>query len=517
MSARTLFEMRAASASDDGRVLFEDREYQAIPSRIRRLSRKQYVNTVRTVLGDGAFGGESEIPSEVDILLYDTNEKTLAVTEEKLLAFRSEAKRVANRNASRLATDSGCNGEAACLQRYVLGVAQRAFRRPLSMRENDAIARLLSEVFAREGAVASVEASLEYILQSSNFLYRAEESASGGVGQSAMSASAIAEQIAYLLTNAPPDDVLVGLAASGKLSEPSAQREQIDRLLKSDRFGEVYQDFLSQWLRYSDIETTEKSVAKFPEFTAGLRSAMAASVTEFANRNRVERKGNFVDLMLSDEYVSTSLGKNALNVVFGADARGARTGLLTHPAFLAAVSTDYTAPMQRASMMLNKVVCRPVGAPSGVSLDPKKEGPSGPPKTQRQAFALHLNPECAACHRQLDPIAFTFESYDAIGRYRTTDNGEALDLTGDLSGGHFPVGPFSNAVDLVQKLATNQDVLGCFVSQWFEYLHGRPATIEQGALLRASYLAFVQSGFNTNELVRSLLSPQFATLRAKSN
>ena len=57
--------------------------------------------------------------------------------------------------------------------------------------------------------------------------------------------------------------------------------------------------------------------------------------------------------------------------------------------------------------------------------------------TMRDRMSAHrTNPSCAACHRLIDPAGFALENFDAIGRWRTTDESfNPIDATGTLPDG----------------------------------------------------------------------------------
>jgi hypothetical protein len=62
--------------------------------------------------------------------------------------------------------------------------------------------------------------------------------------------------------------------------------------------------------------------------------------------------------------------------------------------------------------------------------------------TLREAMEKHrANPVCAGCHARMDPIGFALENYDGIGKWRSTDGGSTIDVSGKLPDGTTFDGP----------------------------------------------------------------------------
>jgi hypothetical protein len=114
------------------------------------------------------------------------------------------------------------------------------------------------------------------------------------------------------------------------------------------------------------------------------------------------------------------------------------------------------------------------------------------------------NPECAACHALFDPIGFAFESFDAIGRHRSSDGGKALDTQVELTGTRMD-GRYAGAVELAAKLGGAEDVLGCVSRQWLRFALGREDTESDRPTLDAALTAMQGSGGDVRELVFSIV------------
>ena len=149
-----------------------------------------------------------------------------------------------------------------------------------------------------------------------------------------------------------------------------------------------------------------------------------------------------------------------------------RAGLLTQPALLATFAkADSTDPVHRGKFIFESVLCGSVPPPpANVNITPPVITPN---TTARQRFAEHdASADCAACHTFMDPIGLSFENYDALGRWRATEGGEDIDVSGVLRGTDVD-GPFTGAVQLAQKLASSPQVAACAVRQLFRFTFGR--------------------------------------------
>jgi hypothetical protein len=184
-----------------------------------------------------------------------------------------------------------------------------------------------------------------------------------------------------------------------------------------------------------------------------------------------------------------------------------RGGLLTQPAFLAAhAHANQSSPVTRGKAIRVNLLCDPPAPPPpDVNTVPPDPAPG---LTTRQRFAVHeAEARCAGCHVAMDPIGFGFESYDAIGVYRTLDAGQPVDARGQLSFTDVD-GPFNGAVELATKLAGSNQVRMCVTKQWFQYAFGRSADADANdACSYWSVLgAFQTSSFNVRELLIAIVS-----------
>jgi hypothetical protein len=176
-----------------------------------------------------------------------------------------------------------------------------------------------------------------------------------------------------------------------------------------------------------------------------------------------------------------------------------RAGLLTQGSFLALTgSPDGSNPVRRGKFVFTKLLCQTLPPPPANVPPPAPASAGG---TTRQRFEVHDQNACAkGCHTSMDPIGFGFESYDGIGQWRTTDQGQTVDSSGTLAGTDVD-GTFSGAVDLAHKLATSPEVRDCVATEWFRYAMGRGESADDACSLSA-----LKQGFSASQSdIRQLL------------
>jgi len=191
-----------------------------------------------------------------------------------------------------------------------------------------------------------------------------------------------------------------------------------------------------------------------------------------------------------------------------------RAGLLTQASFLALTGSPVGSnPVLRGKAVYTKLLCNVLPPPPANVPAPKPASAGG---TTRQRFVEHDQNSCAtACHSAMDPIGFAFENYDAIGQYRTTDNGQPVDATGALMlDGRIQA--FDDAVGLVGLLAMSSDVRTCFATEWSRFALSRRDTVADAASLQSVAKAFSDDGAKIQDLMASIATMRSFRFRSLS-
>jgi hypothetical protein len=241
---------------------------------------------------------------------------------------------------------------------------------------------------------------------------------------------------------------------------------------------------------------------------------MLAETAAFAND--VYGSGGGLDRLLTS---TVAVGDPALAKLYGTTAGGTpdpaqRAGILTQASFLAMhANAGETNPVRRGAVVLRRLLCNDIQPP--VNMDVGQPKMPAPGLTTRQRFAEHAMNPCASCHRLTDPIGFAFENYDAVGAWRTSEQGQQVDASGTLTldGGSIT---FKNAVELARGLAKSSEVRDCMATQWLRYFLRRNEGDGDTASLQAARAAFAKSSYDLRELLVALTGTRAFTHRSPS-
>jgi hypothetical protein len=188
------------------------------------------------------------------------------------------------------------------------------------------------------------------------------------------------------------------------------------------------------------------------------------------------------------------------------NAADGRIGLLTQPALMAMLAhSDQSGPVQRGVWVRERLLCLDVPPPPP-NLNPVAPDPD-PNLTTRERFAVHTSATaCASCHRMIDGTGFGFENYDQLGRYRTVENGIAVNASGEMvaTGEASVDGPFTGVLELSQRLAVSERAQRCFSTNWYRYAMGRVETEADGCSLQDVQKKFAATGGQFKELLVAL-------------
>ena len=322
----------------------------------------------------------------------------------------------------------------------VLGIARRAWRRPLADSDVEGLrslyAKLRGEEISHDDAIRVL---LARVLVAPAFLYHLEQAPPGEASRP-VSDHELAARLAFFLWSSLPDAELSALADAHELHEPAVLARQVTRMLGDPKVDRLALGFGCQWLHIADFDTLdEKSPTHFPEF-AGLRQAMHGEAVhffaDFFRENRpvahlLDADHTFADPLLAAFYSAAlapaegaaPAGAAPLGEwqrLDGMKARG-RGGILGLAAVLAKQSgASRTSPILRGAWLSETVLGRKLPKPpKGIPILPEV-----PPEglTERKLTELHsTQAACAGCHRTIDPYGFALEGFDAIGRARTQD------------------------------------------------------------------------------------------------
>ena len=339
-------------------------------------------------------------------------------------------------------------GEDACAKRIFSTLTRRAYRRPTTAADLQVPMKFYRD--ARNGASfdAGIEMGLRAVLVSPEFLFRIEQDPAGAAPDSAYRINDVelASRLSFFLWSSIPDDELLDTAIQGKLRTPGMLERQVRRMLADERSQTLVTNFAGQWLYLRNLAGSSPDMRLFAGFDDNLRQAFRRE-TELFFDSIMREDRNVLDLLRADyTFLNERLAKHyGIPNVYGSrfrrvDLNGSehRGGLLSQGSILTVTSyANRTSPVIRGKWILANIlgVAPPPPPPGGVP--PLKETAGvEKPVSMRERMAQHrANPACAGCHALMDPIGFSLENYDAIGRWRTHESGKPIDADGGLPDG----------------------------------------------------------------------------------
>lgn len=482
---------------------------------MRLLTGYEYDNTVRDLLGDETHPSLS-FPPENQTTAFENNALDHRASKDLVRVYMDVAEAVATRAVSERLTmllpcDPLAVGEAECGRAFVDELLPRAFRRPVEPAEQAAFQGLFEASHAQHGFSEAVALVVQAVLQSPQFLYRVELVPDDAMPGDVLPVTGheMASRLSYFLTASMPDDELRAAAADGGLATREEVEAQARRLLQTDAGRQTVREFHRQWLDLGGLT----SVSKDPALFAGLPDTVGQdwrdSVERFAEHVFFDGGGTIDDLVSSDlAFLSPALAAQydagpADPQTGAVSLPGERAGLLTQPGLMALLAyPDQSSPVARGVFVRERLLCQHLPPPpNDVVIEPPDPDPDA---TTRERFAQHTaDPACAGCHVLIDPLGFGFEHYDAIGRFRTEENGLPVDASGTLAGvaDEAQAGDYDGAVELSQRLAASTDFRDCVTHQWTTFALGREPTEADACAMEEIRQTLTDEGGDLRELL----------------
>jgi len=345
--------------------------------------------------------------------------------------------------------------------------AERAFRRPL----DDEQAKFFVDQHFIDGTAndESVKKSLLLILKSPRFLYL-------GLDDTATDSYGIAAKVSYALWDSLPDQRLLDLAKKGELSKREVLTKEVERMLDDPRTRTKLRTYFHRWLKVDDLHGLGKEAGKFPgfddTFVADLRASLDLFIDEVMNdpaadyRRFFNERGLWLNGRLAKFY-GIDKPENAPFEKIAFDNQP-RAGVLTHPLLMAGFAySATTSPIHRGVFVSRNLLGRRLRAPPD-SIVP--ESPQLNPKlSTRERISKQTKPiSCQSCHDMINPLGFTMENFDTVGRYRANEDGKAIDASGGYLRSDAELAKFKDVRDLGAFLADSSEAQGAFVERMFK-------------------------------------------------
>ena len=489
---------------------------------MHRLNRTEYRNTVRDLLGT-QLDPAASFPADDVSLGFDNIAQVLTISPLQFELYEQAAEDLALEMLTTAIRDTivFCDPNvASCRDDIFRELASRAWRRPTTDAEIVRLQQLVDVALNEgEGVERGLELAVRGILLSPHFIYRPElDDDPSSTESHLLNDYELASRLSYFLWSSMPDDALFDAAANGRLRDDAGLRAEVDRMLSDPKAQSLVDNFAGQWLRIRSLDDHVPDYATFPEWDESLRTSMSQETKLFF--------GDFLrgdvpmnELLLTDfTYLNDRLAAHyGLPFDLGPELQRVnleptdpRFGLLTLGSLLTVTSTPTrTSPVKRGVWILEQLLCsEPPPPPPGVEGLPQDGMSSG---TLRDLLEQHrADPTCASCHNLMDPLGLGLEHYDAIGAYRTQDQGFPVDASGELISGQ----AFADGREMAALIQEDERFDVCVVEKLFLYALGRQPGSSEYPFLEGIAQSFAQSGAELPELIKLIATSEpFRTRR----
>jgi len=406
------------------------------------------------------------------------------------------------------------NEEQPCARQIIARLGAEAYRRPLGGDEVDRLLPFYETGAAKEGFEGGVRTALEAILASPHFIFRLErEPGDARPGGAYRIADAdLASRLSFFLWGTPPDHELLALAAQGKLTGPTLEK-QARRMLADSRADALGSRFAAQWLRLQDVEKVHPDPNFYPNFDNNLAASMRRETELFFN-SLVREDRSVLDLYRADyTFVDERLARHyGFQGVTGDQFRrvpypdDTRRGLLGQGSILVQTSlANRTSPVLRGKWVMEVLMGTPPPPPPPdvPPLDDTGESKDGRMLTTRERMEIHRkNPTCNSCHRFMDPIGLALDNFDVTGKWRVRENGQPLDTRGDFYDGT----PVTKPAELLAALMKRPEPLvRTFTENLLAYALGRRTEYFDQPTIRAIVKAASANDYRMSSFILGVI------------
>jgi hypothetical protein len=500
------------------------KELCVVDTPIRRLTRFEYNNTVRDLLGDNSNPADV-LPPEEEVAGFNNQAGALTTSDLLVEQYLKVAEGVSARAIGNMDTlmegcDPASQGSDACALSFIERWGRRAYRRPLEQEEVDRLQDVFDWALTDPDLGTfedGIQIVIEVMLQSPSFLYRPEYGSETPIEGDVVPFTSweMATKLSYMLWNTMPDDELFQAAENDVLSTREEIAAQASRMLEDDRAKDTIRNFHEQWLLLTQLDSVTKDTSVYPAYNAGLRPLWEEEIQTFIEDVILEGDGSLETLLTADysfmnEELANFYGNDVLEPVTGTELRRVqldptrRAGFLTSAALMAThANLNQSSPVFRGKFVREQLMCNTLPLPpNDLVIEPPQLDPN---KTTKEQFEeIGADPSCASCHSLMNPIGFIFEHYDGVGQWRDQQNGKDIDAVGEVVQTEDIDGTYDGAIELARALAGSTQVQECVSSQWFRFAYNRSVTPLDSCSTEQLNERFAASNFNIRELLVAL-------------
>ncbi|HCX14018.1 MAG TPA: hypothetical protein DGZ24_01720 [Rhodospirillaceae bacterium] len=487
------------------------------PPTVRRLTAEQYRQSITDIFGENiTVAGRFEPDVRVDGLIA-IGTAQVTVTPSGFEQYNSIGRNIAAQVVSEEHRDRliGCKpvslggADDACVREVLGRIGRLLYRRPLTEVELDNHTDIARAATAKLGGFyEGLEFAIAGLLVAPEFLFRVEATVPNGRELDAYSK---ATRLIFFLWNAPPDAELLNAAARGDLNNTRGLAVQVDRLLNSDRVADGVRAFFADMLGFEEFDKLAKDSTIYPAFSLRVANDSREQALRTITHHLIDLQGDYRDLFTTRRtFLTRALGA-VYRVPVGVEngwepyefgANDPRAGIITQIGFVGLHSHPGRSSATLRGMAVRELLmCQKVPLPpNNVDFSVVQDTDNPIYKTARDRLTAHRSePMCAGCHKITDPIGLALENFDGLGQFRDTENGIAIDASGDLEGKSF-----RNAAELGQVLSGLPATVSCVVDNTYRYAVGRMFAPGESSWRSQLIDDFSENGYNFTYLLRRI-------------
>lgn len=451
-----------------------------------------------------------------------------ATTQAAIEAANAVLPRIANAGGGRRRRSRGGNRQRGRkgnssdpkqrAMQFCRRLAERAFRRPLSPAQQRFFVDLHFE--KTPSVESAVKRSMLLILKSPRFLYP-------GVGSKSFDSYDIATRLSIGLWDSLPDRQLLDAAAKGQLTTSTQIEKQATRMLADPRAKAKLRHVFHDWLQMDEKESIPKDKQLFPDFDEQITSDLRTSLDLFIDSVVWSEKSDYRRLLLAEHvFVNPRIAK-----FYGIkrDAKpagdefqqvsfepGKRAGVLTHPYLLSMFAYhNLSSPIHRGVFLTRKVLGRSLKPPPQAT--EFKDGSFDPHMTTREKVTLITkSTACMTCHSVINPLGFSLEHFDAVGRFRAKEKKRPIDVTSDYETVAGRKVKLDGARSLAEVVVSSRQAHGAFVDHLFHQTIKQPINAYGPRTRDELIRRFQADGFHIRKLLVEIMKVSISYERKKS-
>jgi len=454
---------------------------------------EQYSNTLAQIFGaDIADSVAPPLPplARTDGLL-SSGATFVGVTSDQIQQIQQAAAFVAAKVVDEYHRDflipcepvSSEEADATCAAQFLKKSGRLLYRRPLDeTRVAELTAVADSAANQTEDFYAGLALALESMLISPEvvFIVDIAEPDPANPGQERLNAYSLASRLSFFLWNSAPDDELLLAAERGELHTKEGMERAVTRLLSSARLEDGLRAFFDDMMAFDEFASLAKDPVVYPMVTGATLADAREQTLRTVIDHVLDKDQDYRDLFTTRKtFMSMRLaalyGTPTTNgwVPYEFPEASSRSGLLTQVSFLAAHSHAVrSSPTLRGKALRELFLCQKVPPPPP-DVDFSALEDAGDVPTARERLKVHnTNPSCAGCHLITDPMGLALENFDGAGRYRETENGAELDISGELDGAEY-----DTVNGLAQAMRDHPKLPYCLVNRLYAYGTGGPVSL----------------------------------------